>query len=103
MGKERLARIFLATSSTTLPDGATLVERREIIDDWTRIRNEWLIIRGDTLQRYPFDLNIYSGQELRERLERVGFTSVKLYGSFEGEEYGYDAQRLVVTGRKPRS
>jgi len=103
MGKERLARIFLATSSTTLPDGATLVERREIMDEWTRIRNEWLLIRGDTVQRYPFDLNIYSGQELRERLERVGFTGVKLYGSFEGEEYGYDAQRLVVTGRKPRS
>lgn len=40
LGKERLARILQSTTSAVLPDGAVVVERHEIFDDWTRIRNE---------------------------------------------------------------
>ena len=47
MGKEWLARGFLPTTSEELADGRLLVQRREIGDDWTRIRNQWIIIEGD--------------------------------------------------------
>ena len=38
MGKECLARIFQPTRSRTLADGRVLVERCEVVDDWTADR-----------------------------------------------------------------
>ena len=101
MGKERLANIFQPTSSEVLPDGTKLVQRREIFDDWTRIRNEWILIRKGRAKSYRFHHTIYSGQELRDRLEQAGFTGVELYGSLDGDEYGRHAQRLIAVARRP--
>jgi SAM-dependent methyltransferase len=100
MGKERLARILLPTTSDRLADGSMLVQRHEIFDSWTRIRNEWLLIRGGSVKSFVFHHTIYSGQELRDRLEQVGFTRVKLYGSLNGDDYGPAATRLVAVARK---
>jgi SAM-dependent methyltransferase len=101
IGKERLARIFQPTTSAVLPDGAILVQRHEAFDDWTRIRNEWILIRKGRVRSFRFWHTIYSGQELRDRLEQAGFTDVRLYGNFNGDDYGPNAQRLVAVGRKP--
>jgi SAM-dependent methyltransferase len=101
MGKERLAKILLPTTSSTLDDGTVLVERHEIFDDWTRIRNEWIILRGGRARRFRFHHTVYSGQELRDRLERAGFARVRLYGSLAGAPYGPGAQRLIAVARKP--
>jgi len=101
LGKERLAKVFQPTSSTLLPDGAVLIERREILDDWTRIRNEWLLLKNNRVKRFPFQNNVYSGRELGDRLELAGFTSVRLYGSLAGQPYGPDAERLIAVARKP--
>jgi SAM-dependent methyltransferase len=103
LGKERLARILQPTNSTALPDGTVMVERHEIFDDWTRIRNEWLVIRNGRTKSFKFHHTIYSGQELRDRMERAGFVAVKLYGNLKGDTYGPDAERLVAVGRKPIS
>lgn len=101
MGKERLAKIFQPTTSVVLPDGSRLIECHEVFDGWTRIRNEWILIRKGRVKRFRFHLTIYSGQELRDRMERVGFADVRLYGNLEGDDYGPQAERLVVVGRKP--
>lgn len=45
-------------------------------------------------------MTLYSGQELRDRLESVGFSDVKLYGNLSGGEYGLNAERLIAVGRK---
>lgn len=103
LGKERLARILQPTISTVLPDGTLMVERHEIFDDWTRVRNEWLLIRNGRARSFKFHHTIYSGQELRDRMERVGFVAVKLHGNLDGDEYGPNAQRLIAIGRKPAS
>ena len=100
LGKERLAKIFMPTTSDVLPDGTLMVERREITDDWTRIRNEWILIRKGRAKSYKFDLNIYSAQELRMLMESAGFKRVKLYGSFDGTPYGRNALRMIAVGRK---
>jgi SAM-dependent methyltransferase len=99
LSKERLARIFQPTVSDTLPDGTMLVQRHEIFDDWTRIRNEWLLIRKNKSSRFTFHHTVYSGQELRDRMEHVGF-AVRLYGSLDGTDYGPSAERLIAVGRK---
>jgi SAM-dependent methyltransferase len=100
MGKERLAKIMAATTSEALPDGSMLVQRHAIFDDWTRIRNEWILIRRGRAKTFTFHHTLYSGQELRDRMEQVGFVRVKLFGSLEGEEYGPNSLRLVAVGRR---
>ena len=100
MGKERLAEIFQPTTSDRLSDGSLLVMRHEIFDAWTRVRNEWVVIRKDSVRSYKFHHTIYSGQELRDRMEQVGFRDVRLYGSLKGDDYAPRSQRLIVVGRK---
>jgi hypothetical protein len=74
--------------------------RREIFDNWTRMRNEWFLIRGKRVKSYTFHHTVYSGQELADRMELAGFNDVQLYGSLSGEEYGPNALRLIAVGRK---
>ena len=101
MGKEMLAKIFQPTSAETLPDGSLLVEQRQIIDGWSRILNEWTIVRKGRARKFALHLNLYSGQELREKLGKCGFRDVKLYGTIDGTSYGPQAKRLIAVGRKP--
>ena len=46
IGKENLARVFQPTRSRTLAGGAVLVERCQIVEDWTAIENQWLLFRA---------------------------------------------------------
>jgi SAM-dependent methyltransferase len=103
LGKERLAKILQATSSNLLPDGTMVVERHEIFDDWTRVRNEWLVIRKGRVKSFKFHHTVYSGLELRDRMERAGLVGVTLHGNLDGDEYGPNAERLIAIGRKPIS
>jgi SAM-dependent methyltransferase len=99
-GKECLARNFQRTRSRTLADGALLIERCEIVDDWTRADNEWILLRGDRVVRiWRFRLTVYSGLELRDRLHEAGFADVSLHGDLEGAPYGLDSTRLVAVAR----
>ena len=101
MGKEILAKIFQPTIADQLDDGTMVVQRPKIYDDWTRVRNDWIIIKGRQAKTFKFHHTVYSGQELKDRMERVGFESLKLYGSLDGSPYDSDAQRLIIIGRKP--
>ena len=99
-GKECLASVFAPTGSQKLPDGRILVERREVVKDWSRIRNEWIVIEGNTATTFEFEVTIYSGQELKDRLYEAGFSEVALFGGYDGSEYGLSAHRLVAVARK---
>ena len=104
IGKERLAKIFQPTTSTDLPDGSTLIQRHEIRSSWTRVRNEWILVRDDgRTKRYQFEHTIYSGQELADRLSLAGFSEIELYGNLDGDNYGTEAERLIAVARKPKS
>lgn len=100
MGKECLANGFRETTSEEMPDGSLKVERHQVSDDWTRIKNQWIVIEGERATTYRFEITVYSGQELKDRLFDVGFSDVKLFGGLDGREYGLDARRLVVVARK---
>lgn len=99
-GKEWLAKIFQPTTSVKTPDGTLLVQRHEIFDGWTRIRNEWILIRNGRAKEFHFHHTIYSGQELKDRLLDAGFADVRLCGDLSGGEYGATAERLVAVARK---
>lgn len=101
-GKEGVARTLRPASAEVRPDGTIVVKRCRVDDDWTRVRNEVIEIRAGRENRiFNFDVTVYSGQELRDRLEAVGFRDVRLYGDLDGGEYGFDAERLIAVARKP--
>jgi SAM-dependent methyltransferase len=100
VGKEWLAKVLQPTTSTKDPDGTILVQRHEIFDDWSRIRNEWILIRGRQATTFKFHHTLYSGQELRMLLDQAGFAEVNLFGHLDGRPYGPDAPRLVAVARK---
>ncbi len=99
-GKERLAKVANSTTSSRSPDGTLMVQMHEIFDNWTRIRNEWIIVKGNRAKRFKFHHTIYSGQELKTLLLGAGFAEIKLFGDFDGHPYGLDALRLVAVARK---
>jgi SAM-dependent methyltransferase len=99
MGKEWLARNFWSTRSRSLPDGTVLVDRSTVIDDWTRIENHGILIRGGRAREFRVRLSVYSGLELRDRLLQAGFATVQLHGGLDGQPYDLDAARLVAVAR----
>lgn len=100
VSKERLARAFQATTSRELPNGHVLVERHEIVDDWTRVRNRWTLLRESETRTFEFSHRIYSGQEMKDLLTKAGLPGARLYGDLDGSSYGYDAQRLIAVARR---
>ena len=100
MGKETLARKYQATTSTQNADGTLLVERHDISEDWTRGRNEWILVKGESAKTFRFQVRLYSGQEMKDLLRRAGFEDVKVYGDLDGSEYGINAPRLIAAGRR---
>ena len=67
-GREALAHRFHPTTSKELDDGRLLVERHEIVDDWTRIRNQWIVVEDGKATTFRFEFRVYSGQELKSLL-----------------------------------
>ena len=101
VSKERIAQVFQATTSTQLPNGDVLFERHEVIDDWTRIRNRWTLMRAGDTRMFEFTHRIYSGQEMKDVLASAGLTEARLYGDLDGRPYGVNVQRLVAVARRP--
>jgi SAM-dependent methyltransferase len=100
LGKESLARKYQSTISTQGADGSLLIQRHEICEDWTRCRNEWVLVKGATAKSFNFQTRLYSGQEMKDILRMAGFEEVAVFGDLVGNEYGVDADRLIAIGRK---
>lgn len=99
MGKERLARTWQEAICTDFPDGATVIARPRVLDDWCRVEIEWILLKDGRTRTFHFAHNLYSGRELKERLLAAGFDKVCLYGDLQGAAYGPSAMRLVVVAR----
>jgi SAM-dependent methyltransferase len=100
LGKERLARVWQSALCTEYPDGSLLLQRPEVRDDWTRVRNQWILLKDGRSQTFCFEHTIYSGRELKDRLLMSGFQDVQLFGDLQGAPYGPDAARLIAVARK---
>ena len=72
----------------------------EICEDWTRCRNEWILVKDGTARTFNFQTRLYSGQEMKDILHKAGFEEVKVFGDLDGNKYGVDADRLIAVGRK---
>ena len=100
VGKEWLAKYFTPASSRELEDGTLMIQCREMFDDWSRMRNRWILLKDGKVEEYHFQQTIYSAQELKDRLAQAGFAAVKIYGDLDGAGYGLEAKSLIAVARK---
>ena len=100
MSKESIAGTLQLTVEDRAADGTLRLRRHEVIEDWTRLRNEWTVTKDGRTETFEFVLRMYSGQELRHALAAAGFSDVRLYGGLDGRPYGWDATRLVAVATK---
>jgi SAM-dependent methyltransferase len=101
IGKEILAGKFQPTGGDAFPDGSVLFQRRSVVDDWSKIDAEWILVEENRATRFHLRHWIYSGREIHDLFSGVGFADVRLYGSFDGTPYGPQALRLIAVARKP--
>jgi SAM-dependent methyltransferase len=99
-GKEIIAKIYEETYSQELPGGGLIVQRRGVINDWSQMENEWMLIKGEQITSFRLRHWIYSGREIKELLAAAGFSTIELYGDLAGKPYGPDAVRMIAVARK---
>lgn len=99
MSKEILARIFEEKDWSESEDGFVL-EQRSVEKDWSWMKVRRILITDEGQKEYNISHRIYSAKELKDMLKQVGFSSIKVYGSFDGEPYKEEADRLVVLAKK---
>jgi len=100
ISKEWLAKNYQSVIATKLENGALLVQRNEIVDDWTIVKNKWLLLQGRELRSFDFFDRIYSGQEIKQLLSAAGFQNVRLCGNWDGSPYDIHVKRLIAVARK---
>lgn len=100
MGKEVLARIFLARDWQELDDGTLFLQERVVKLDWTWIENRWILVKEGQRLEYAVGHRLYDGAGLRALLLDAGFESVALHGDLDGAPYDNRARRLVAVAHK---
>ncbi|MET8825623.1 class I SAM-dependent methyltransferase [Streptomyces sp. NPDC004610] len=94
-GKELLAR--RVTPPKVVRRGEDLmVQTDTVLDDWARLRSDWVLVRGDRVTRATLVWFVYSAVELRRMAEEAGFGRVEIFGGFDGRPYDENAERLVL-------
>jgi SAM-dependent methyltransferase len=99
MGKEVLARIFVERDWVE-KDGAFHLQERSVSKNWSWMQNRWILLKGGKALEYKIGHWIYSAAEITQMLQDVGFSTVKIYGSLDGDAYDIKAQQLVAVAQK---
>lgn len=99
-GKEVLARIF-ERKQWEERDGDFYLYERKIADGWDWIENRWIRITSSGRQEYTVGHRLYSAVELRTLVRSAGFEGLRVFGGLDGRPYDTEAERLVLTARKP--
>jgi SAM-dependent methyltransferase len=99
LGKETYAKWAGETKVVHIENG-TVFMTDTILDDWTRYRTEWTMVRGGTAKHTSLTMYAYSGAELRGLFQQAGFVDVECFGGFDAEPYDNHATRLIVRGTR---
>ncbi len=96
-GKEFLAARVNQPGVVDLPEG-TVFTRNTVLDDWTRLRTEFTLVRDGAAESASLTSFVYSAAELRALFAQAGFVDVECFGAFDGRGYGSRSKRLIVRG-----
>jgi SAM-dependent methyltransferase len=95
VGKEVLARTFQPRDWHER-DGRIFLRETEATQDWSWIKNRWILLENGRQKEFSFGHRVYSAVELTSLLKRCGFAEVKVFGDLTGAPYDHKAQRLVT-------
>lgn len=99
-GKEYIIHNYEPLLTREMGDSDLLIEEPILLDNLSRLDNQWTLITGDKVFRTSFSLNIYTAVELRDRLFVAGFSTVQIFGDLDGSEYNLDSDRLILVATK---
>ena len=100
VGLEYLCRTLEPVHLTEFEDGRLLIERPVLVDELTRLDNEWLLIDGDQVTRASFSHRVWSGGEMTRLLAQHGFRVVGVYGDYTGSTYDMESQRMLFVAER---
>ncbi|MDZ7791080.1 MAG: class I SAM-dependent methyltransferase [Xanthomonadales bacterium] len=96
VGLEYLCRNLQPVHLTEYDDGRILVERPDLTENMTRLENEWMLIDGDQVHYHEFSHRVWSAGEIRSLIEATGLGVESIHGSYDGDAYDLDAERMIV-------
>lgn len=99
VGKETAARDFIE-GEWFERDGKLIFTEFTVVGHWEGLRNRWVIIDGSRRIDRSWVQRLYSAIEMRQLLQKAGFSDISLYGSCQGEAYDNKARSLVVVAVK---
>ena len=99
LGKEVLASWVGRPQSVPVPGGTVFMEDT-ILDDWSRLRTDWTLVRGNEVRKASILSHLYSAVELRSLFEQAGFVDIEFFGGFDMSPYDNRAKRLIVRGTR---
>ncbi|NVM02997.1 MAG: methyltransferase type 11, partial [Candidatus Helarchaeota archaeon] len=81
-------------------DGILFLADRKPIEDWSIIKNRWIMIKDNIRKEFTFTHRIFSGTEISTMLSESGFKSVELVGDLNRNPYDHTAKRLIAIAIK---
>ena len=99
-GKEQIAAIYQPSSADTIDGAGILVQQREVLQSWSRLRNRWTVIQDGRATSVEFEHTLYSAREITDLAEKAGFAAVDIFGDLDGGPYGPGAERLIVAATR---
>jgi SAM-dependent methyltransferase len=99
LGKEIAARDFIEGEAFDRA-GFVVATEYKILGNWEQLQNAWTISNETFRAQKVFTQRLYSAVELKTLLLKTGFSSVKIYGGWDGIPYDEYARMLIVVATK---
>lgn len=99
-GKEYIIHNYEPLLTREISPTELLIEQPILLDNLSRLDNEWTLVSAEKVFRASFSLNIYTAIELQDRLLAAGFSTVQVFGDLDGSEYDLDSDRLILLATK---
>ncbi len=101
VGREFVLRTWKDRDWAELPEGGYVLQERRLEREDSWVVNRWILVREGGSEEYTIGHRVYSAAELVALLESVGFASVQVFGSLDGDPCDETAQRLVLVAHTP--
>jgi len=99
LGKEISSRDFVEAEWFERDDYTILTEY-EPLDSWTFFKNRWILLKDNKRVEKTFVQRLYSASELKNLMQKAGFSTIEIYGDWNEIPYNQHANKLIAVGRK---
>ncbi len=99
LGKEIAARDFIEGEAFDRA-GFVVATEYKILGNWEQLQNTWTISNDTFRAQKVFTQRLYAATEIKTMLLKPGFSSVTIYGGWDGIPYNEYARILIAVARK---